>query len=407
MSLKWKTESRSIGDLIPYKFNPRKITETQLGKLRSSIESSGYNALILVDIDNTIIAGHQRWHILKELGYQSVDVRVPERKLTDDEFQRINVQDNLPFGDWDMEALEEHFHIEDLLEWGFDEEIFAESYTKSESKEGLTDDDDTPETPSEPKTKLGDMYRLGNHRLLCGDSTDYADVQKLMNGEKADMLFTSPPYNGNTGVQPGFKKENTHKLYLDNSTDNKDSADYLKFLQSSLENAFNVTNGFIFWNISYNAKSRFEYIKSLINRLEHLQELFVWKKQLAMTNMVGITRICEFVFCFKSGDTDRKLGEKNKRDNNIWEINNINASIDGVHNACFPVALPEKGIELASEPGEKVLDLFGGTGTTMIAAEKTDRKCYMMELEPRYCDVIVNRWEQFTGKKAELFQKVV
>lgn len=251
---------------------------------------------------------------------------------------------------------------------------------------------------------VGKLALKYSHRLLCGDSTNIADVERLMDGEKADMCFTSPPYNGNTKVDSSGSYGNNEqtKLYKNNKNDNKLSSDYVSFLGATLSNAAMVTDGFIFWNINYNANARFEYLKSMMPFVDMLHETIIWKKHIAHSLAHGLTRICELIFCFKTSERRANLGKKHEMNSTLWEISNVSAQVKGEHHACFPVALPEKGIELATEPGESVLDLFGGSGTTLIACEKLNRKCFIMELEPRYCDVIIKRYEDYTNKKAVL-----
>ena len=402
MTITWKTEVRRLTELKPYEFNPRTITKDDLEKLKQSITNSGYHAPILIDADNTIIAGHARWHAMKQLKVKTIDCRVPDRKLTEDEFKEINIRDNVNNGNWDVDVLANNFDVPSLIEWGVPENLFEGFQADSMSgTTGLTDDDAVPDVPVEPISKLGDLYALGNHRLLCGDSTNIEHVERLMGGEKADMVFTSPPYNGNTHI---WTKEGDNKLYKNNKDDNKDSNSYIEFLNKVLKNAVGHTNGFIFWNVGYNANARSEYIKAIVPFLNMLWETIVWKKSSAMNLSSGLTRSFEFIFCFKTSDRRKHLGKVNVREDAHWEVNNNNANIKGEHHACFPVALPERGIILATEEGESVLDLFGGSGTTMIAAEKLGRKAYLMELDPRYCDLIIKRWEEFTGKKAELIK---
>ena len=175
----WMSGVRNINDLKPYEHNPRKITKKEMQRLKASLEDSGYNAPILIDEDHTIIAGHQRWEVLKELGYSEVDVRYPNRKLTEKEYQRINVQDNVSFGEWDMAVLEKFFDPQELEEWGVPEEFldFDELVTA-----GLTDDDATPGLPDVAKSKIGDIYLLGDSKLMCGDSTNPDHVKLLLDG---------------------------------------------------------------------------------------------------------------------------------------------------------------------------------------------------------------------------------
>lgn len=265
-----------------------------------------------------------------------------------------------------------------------------------EIKEFLADEDDIPENV-EPVCKLGQIWKLGNHRLMCGDSTDNDCVAKLMNGEKSDMVFTSPPYNGNTHLDYG--KGQNKKLY-ENNFDRKSSEEYIAFCHESLKICFQYCNGFIFWNVNYNAKSRFEYIKAIYPFIEQLHETIVWKKT-GMPVSNGLTRNFEFIFCFKNGER-KHLSKEFKTEFNHWEISNVNIQDKENHRACFPVSLAERGIIIGSEKEQIILEPFSGSGSTLIACEKTNRKCFMMELDPHYCDVIVARWEKFTGNKAEL-----
>lgn len=269
-------------------------------------------------------------------------------------------------------------------------------FQADELKEFLSDPDDIPEEV-EPKAKLGEIYQLGEHRLMCGDSTDLSSVEKLMNGEKADMVFTSPPYNGNTHLDYG--KGQDKKLY-ENNFDEKSSNEYIAFCHESLKMCFNHCDGFVFWNVNYNAKSRFEYIKAIYPFVEQLHETIVWKKT-GMPVPNGLTRNFEFIFCFKNGKR-KHLSKEFKTEFNHWEISNINSQDKENHRACFPVELVERGLLVGSEKEQIILEPFGGSGSTLIACEKTNRKCFMMELDPNYCDVIVARWEKYTGKKAEL-----
>jgi DNA modification methylase len=288
----------------------------------------------------------------------------------------------------------------DLSLLGFDPDELDALLNPIEETEGLTDEDAVPDVPDEPKTKLGDIYILGNHRLMCGDSTSIDDVDKLMDGQKADMVFTSPPYNADTKAGHGdiFNKKKSVKLYSDGYSDNLPSQDYIDFASSVLEICFANTDGFIFWNVSYNAKSRHEYIKQIVNRLDYLVEQICWKKTSTIPFKGCLMRDWEPIYVFSTN----KQGLNTKTViSNFWQVSNTGAQQEN-HKACFPVELPEKGISLVNANTGIIFEPFCGSGTTVIAAEKANRKCYGMELDPKYCDVIVQRWEEFTGKKAVL-----
>jgi len=394
-----------VDKLIPYVMNSRTHSEQQVSQIASSIREFGFTNPILIDEDNNVIAGHGRLMAAKKLDLQEVPAIVvtglDERKR-----RALVIADNklaLNAG-WDEEVLKNELtdlaaDFGDLM--GFSDEELA-ALLGIEATEGLTDEDAVPDVPEEPITKLGDIWVLGNHRLMCGDSTSIDAVEKLMDGQKADMVFTSPPYNADTKAGHGdiFNKKKSVKLYSDGYSDNLPSQDYIDFASSVLEVCFANTDGFIFWNVSYNAKSRNEYIKQIVNRLDYLVEQVCWKKTSTIPFKGCLMRDWEPIYVFSTN----KQGLNTKTvTSNFWQVSNTGAQQDN-HKACFPVELPEKGISLVNTNTSIIFEPFCGSGTTMIAAEKTNRKCYGMELDPKYCDVIIKRWEDFTGKKAELLK---
>ena len=400
-----KIEWRSVETLIPYAKNARTHSDEQVAQIAGSIKEFGFNNPVLVDKDNSIIAGHGRLMAARKLGMDKVPV-VQLGHMTEAQRKAYVLADNriaLNSG-WDTSMLslelQELKDDIDLSLLGFDADELDALLNPIEETEGLTDEDAVPDVPDEPKTKLGDIYILGKHRLMCGDSTSITDVEKLMDGQKADMVFTSPPYNADTKAGHGdiFNKKKSIKLYADGYSDNLPSQDYIDFASSVLEVCFANTDGFIFWNVSYNAKSRHEYIKQIVNRLDYLVEQICWKKTSTIPFKGCLMRDWEPIYLFSTN----KQGLNTKTvTSNFWQVSNTGAQQEN-HKACFPVELPEKGISLVNSNTGIIFEPFCGSGTTMIAAEKTNRKCYGMELDPKYCDVIVQRWEEFTGKKAVL-----
>jgi DNA modification methylase len=297
----------------------------------------------------------------------------------------------------ELKGLEEDGFDTSLI--GFDEKEMAQILSEG-SKDGLTDEDEIPEVKEEAQTNEGDLYQLGNHKLLCGDSTSVEQVERLMGGEKADMVFTSPPYNANSKAPQGdvFNKKKSVPMYANGCSDNWDSKDYVKFTSSVLDICFTVTDGFIFWNINYNSNSRFEYIEQIQRRLPYLVEQICWKKNSSIPFKGSLMREWEPIYVFS---TNKQSIAVKQVSSNFWQVSNTNSQAKN-HKACFPVELPEKGINIVSKNTGIVLDPFGGSGSTLIACEKANRRCYMMEKDPIYCDVIVKRWEDFTGSKAKL-----
>jgi DNA modification methylase len=398
-----KIETRSVADLIPYASNSRTHSDAQVAQIAASIKEFGWTNPILIDGENTIIAGHGRLLAARKLGLDKVPAIVLDH-LTKPQQRALVIADNqlaLNAG-WDMDMLKaeiEDLNLDDfdISLLGFDDK-FLDGLLEPEPTEGLTDEDAVPEVPETPKTVLGDVWVLGNHRLMCGDSTSIDAVEKLMNGAKADMVFTSPPYNADAKAGQGdvFNKKKSVKLYADGYSDKLPSQEYVDFASSVLEICFSVTDGFIFWNVSYNAKSRFEYIQQISNRLPYLVEQVCWKKSSTIPFKGSLMRDWEPIYVFSTNKQPVAVKEVTS---NFWQVSNTGSQAEN-HKACFPVELPERGIAIVAKNTGVVFEPFGGSGTTAIACEKTGRDCYMMELDPKYCDVIIKRWQDFTGKQA-------
>ena len=375
--------------------NPRVLQDEKLDKLVRSITDFPQMLEIrpiVVNNDMMVLGGNMRLKACKEAGLKEVPV-MKASDLTEEQQREFIIKDNVGFGEWNWELLQDEWDWELLDEWGLELEFDA-----VDDNEGLTDEDDVPEIQEEHISKLGDIWLLGEHRVMCGDSTSSDDVEKLMNGEKADMVFTSPPYNANTKSGQGdiFNRKKSVKLYSDGYSDNLNSSDYVDFSKSVLNNCFLYTDGFIFWNVSYNANSRFEYIEQIQKHLQFLIEQICWKKSSTIPFKGSLMRDWEPIYVFSTNGNMLGLDSVNS---NYWEVNNTNSQQDN-HKACFPIELPFKAINLKKQ-FKLILEPFLGSGSTLIAAEKLNRKCYGMELDEKYCDVIIERWEQFTGQKAE------
>ena len=397
-----KIETIKTTALIPYARNSRSHSESQVAQIAGSIREFGFTNPVLIDAENGIIAGHGRVMAAGVLGLASVPcIRLAH--LTETQKRAYIIADNklaLNAG-WDEEMLglelgelkDEDF---DLSLIGFDETELGD--IMAETTEGETDPDEVPEPPVDPVTVPGDVWVMGKHRLLCGDSTSIDAVEKLMAGEKADMVFTSPPYNADAKAGQGdiFNKKKSVKLYADGYSDKLPSSEYIDFTSSVLEICFAVTDGFIFWNVSYNAKSRFEYIQQITNRLPYLVEQICWKKSSTIPFKGSLMRDWEPIYLFSTNKQSIAVKEVIS---NFWQVSNTGAQAEN-HKACFPVELPIKGISIVAKNTGIVFDPFGGSGTTAIACEKTDRDARLMELDPKYCDVIVTRWQSFAGKQA-------
>ncbi len=327
---------------------------------------------------------------------------MPNRKLTLEEHREYCVRANKNLGEWDYDLLAD-FDLDKLKEIGFDNDDLDKIMNFSPDEK----DDEVPEVPEEPKSNLGEIYQLGNHRIMCGDSTNQGDVEKLIDNKTAKLIFTSPPYNMASDMYENYE-------------DNLKSEEYIKFNIITIELFKKYLKGFIFWNISYNKNTRWEFIEIFYRIIKEtglkFLELIVWNKKhgTPITSKELITRQYEDILLvgdddniqqdlelFYVGRNDKRayFNKKNQKGiTNYWEIGTNKTQLDN-HLACYPVALPIKGILLMTQINDIVIDPFLGSGSTLIACEKTDRICYGMEIDPKYIDVIIERWEKYTEKK--------
>jgi len=372
----WHNEKRMLSDLIPYEKNPRKITDEDQKRLKKSFKNTGYAESIAIDTDNVIVAGHQRYEILKQLNKKDIeiDVRVPPEKLTEQEFKDYLIASNKDTGEWDYVALAEEFTAEELLDKGFDEEEFKDVEVEQVETEG---DDEVPETPEEPKTVKGDLYELGEHRVLCGDATVITDVERLMDGDKADMVFADPPY----GYKYESNYQNKHKML---EGDDK-IIDFMPVAFTVIQD-----DSPIFVCTSHQVIEKW---KPLFEDSFTYKNLIVWKKNnWSMGDLKGAFAGQHELILFGHKGRAELNGER-KRD--VWEFDR---DPPANHPTQKPIDLIMYAIKSVKMNGDNVLDVFGGSGSTLIACEKTKRRCYMMELDPNYCDVIVKRYKDFCEK---------
>ena len=403
-----KIVQKSVDSLIPYINNSRKHSDEQVAQIAASIQEFGWTNPILVDGDNGLIAGHGRLLAARKLGMSKVPV-IELDHLSEAQKKALIIADNKLAlnADWNAELLE--VELKDLLAadfdlnlLGFDKDELDALLNPIEPTTGLTDEDAVPDVPEEPKTKLGDIYILGNHRLMCGDSTSIDAVEKLMDGNKADICFTSPPYNASSLNIKG--DSGTQKKY-NSFDDNQTEDEYKDFLISNLNCIFSVCNE-ILYNIGLVEGNKRVIIDVLAHYREQFKDIIYWKKNNVAPHIQGgvINNSVEFILCF--GDGKRKFQNAQFTQGSYFNVIEGSSASGNefakIHKATFPTYLPENIIQNFCPVKGSILDTFGGTGTTMIAAEKLSRKCYLMELDPKYCDVIVKRWEDFTGKKAEL-----
>ena len=390
-----------ISDIKSNPNNPRIIKDDKFKKLVESIKGFPEMANvrpIVVNTDMIVLGGNMRLKAMKEAGWKEAPIQIVD--WNEQKQKEFIVKDNVGFGEWDWDDLANNWEVEELTDWGLDIPNFDATVLDAEE-----DDFSVPDGGVETDIVLGDLFEIGEHRLLCGDSTDSDQVAKLMNGEKADMVFTSPPYNsGDVAMRGGgkfaFGKTGAKTLY-ENYKDDKTPQEYFDFCISILNNISLIINELhsIFWNVSYNANSRDDYGKIVFADVNpfRVKETIIWNKGVAIpiTSEGILSRNSEFIFLMSNGNkylTNQKIGEHSVYWN-TWNISS-SGSQKNEHKACFPVELPFKAIEDFSKSDSIIYEPFMGSGTTMVASHQLKRKCYGIELDPKYCQVIVDRMKK-------------
>lgn len=388
--LKWETKKVKVKDLIQLDINPRKISEQKKQKLIDSLEKFNLVEIPAVNTDMQIIGGNQRVTALMLVGRgdEKIDVRMPNRKLTKKEVKEYAIISNTHAGEFDFEILDLEFADISMGELGFEINGWDDWKNKQDTLlagEAQEDDFDVPVGGSETDIVLGDLFEIGGHRLLCGDSTDSDQVAKLMNGKKADMVFTDPPYlmDFKGGIHDGGRKSfnSKHGGILNDKMSKSDGEDFLDAINSNIilfcKGAFYIT----FYRLGID-----KYYQSLNRVGLKCRSLIIWNKgNHTLSNSDYMSRY-EPIF-YGWVDEHNFYGGNNGMD--IWDIERTKKN--ELHPTMKPVALCEKAINDASKKEDKILDLFLGSGSTMVASHQLNRKCYGMELDPKYCQVIIDR----------------
>lgn len=440
MSLNPQVTMKPVAELHPYQNNPRTHSRDQIAKVVRSIREFGWTNPILLDRDGMVVAGHARLEAAKSIGLTEVPT-ICLSHLSPAQVRAYVIADNQLALDasWDEELLRLELGALrgmdfDLSLTGLDsldiDRMLAE-LDSSNGDEGLTDEDAVPEPPEEATTKAGDLWILGNHRLMCGDSGSPVDLDRLLGGATIHLVNMDPPYNvkveprSNNAIAAGLSSfaapETKHHQALDLArhpekahgttarmrakdrplmNDFVSDEDFDRMLLAWFGNAARVLEpgrGFYIWGGYANCAN---YPSALKASGLYFSQAIIWVKEhpvLTRKDFMGNHEWC--FYGWKEGAAHVFLGPANATD--TWSVKKVNPQ-NMVHLTEKPVELARRAIEFSSRHGENVLDLFGGSGSTLISAEQTGRHAFLMELDPLYCDVIVKRWEDYTGQKAEL-----
>lgn len=389
-----KAEKVKISEVKTNPKNPRLIKDDKFRKLVKSIQDFPEMLElrpIVVDENNIVLGGNMRLKALKEAGFKEVTI-VRANGLTEQQKDEFIVKDNVGFGEWDWDMLANEWDTENLQEWGLDLPLDL-------SVEELEAEEDNYEIASEIETDivLGDLLEIGEHRLLCGDSTDSDSVAKLMNGQKATLSFTSPPYNAGKSEMLSGNTHTTDNKYNEYN-DNQKQSNYLDLLIGFTNNAL-LFSEYLICNIQSLAGNKIALIEYLNEYKNNFIDVAIWDKGHGAPAMAEnvLTSAWEYMFFISSKENaSRAIPNANFRGTipNIYRgAPNRNNEFSNVHAATFPIDLPEWALQFTKE-GNIILDQFLGTGTTMVASHQLKRKCYGMELDPKYCQVIIDRMKK-------------
>lgn len=433
-----QVEMVAVETVREYERNPRQISDEAVAAVARSIEAFGFKVPIIVDGDGVIIAGHTRLRAARKLGLEKVPV-IRADDLSPEQVRAFRVADNqvATLTKWDYDLLPiELAELQDAgIDWsllGFDSDELAKLLANEAAvKPGLTDPDEVPEPPDEPVTRPGDLWILGDHRLLCGDAGKAEDVDRLLDGQSIHLVNTDPPYNvkveprSSTAIAAGMSSypdlsQRMHHQSFDVArgvTDPKKARRKMRPKDRPLENDFISDEAF--------EQLLHAWFGQMARVLEPGRSFYIWGGYANLGNYPPALKACGLYFsqgivwdkqhpvltrkdymgCFelafygwREGAGHVFFGPSNAPD--LWHIKKVNPQ-SMVHLTEKPVELAVRAIQYSSRPGENVFDPFGGSGSTLIACEQTGRRCFMLELDPLYCDVIRERWEKFTGRKAE------
>ena len=389
----WPTER-----LIPYSRNPRK-NDHAVDQMAGAIRDFGFRIPIIAKSTGEICDGHLRYKAALRLGLDKVPVILAD-DLTETQLKafRILANRSATWAEWDEDLL--RLELEELEEADFDlaltgfdaDELLEIMAGEETTSEGNTDEDAAPEVPVTPVSKPGDVWIMGKHRLLCGDATDPASYDTLLGNERVAMIFQDPPYNVDYANSPKDKLRGTHRPILNDNL----GEGFQAFLLAALKPALQRCDGAIYIAMS---SSELDTLQSAFRAAGGKWSTFIiWAKHTFTLGHADYQRQYEpILYGWREGANRHWCGDRDQGD--VWEIKK--PAKNALHPTQKPVEVPERAIRNSSRPGSLVLDCFGGSGSTLIACERTGRVCRVMELDPKYCDVIVRRWQDWTGQKAQ------
>lgn len=419
--LSWVTETRKISELVPNVKNPRTISPKQIEDLKKSLKKFNVVEIPVIDTQNNVIAGHQRLMVLKLLGRENetIEVRVPNRKLTQSEYDQYLLVSNRVHGDWDWDALSKYFDMDTLTLSGFDDLDLSKIFdVHAEPKVENFDEEKELKKIKKTNIKFGDIYQLGKHRLICGDATDPNTVTKLMDGVTVDMINQDPPFNVNLSYDKGVGGKKSNKEYGGHVDDNKTDSAYQEFLKKMLQNGLSVCKPSC--HVFYWCDEKYVWLLQTLYKELGIdnKRLCIWiKNNASPTPQVAFNKATEFCVYGTKGSpylskdfqgfntisnndmtTGNALVDEIQDHLNTWVIKRL-PSNEYNHPTQKNPELHHKAIKRCTKVNDVILDLTAGSGSIMSACEVLKRKAYMCEMEPIFCQLIINRFKQISHEE--------
>lgn len=435
----WRSEKRKVKDLKPADYNPRIITDKERQDLKDSITIYGEVEPLVINMDGKMIGGHQRLGIYLDLEIEEIDVRIPSRQLTLEEEMRLNLRLNKNTGQWDEEKLYD-MGQDILYEVGFTGREVTGIFDKQKTKDDDFDIEEAEKKAKTTKIKRGDIFKLGSHRIMCGDAMNDKDFEALMDGPEANMVFTDPPYNVDYQGGGGYAE---HKLPKREkmANDQLSEEEFYSFLNAAIKNMLRHCTGVFY--ICMSSKELATLKATFEKNGGHFQSFIIWVKNHFTLSRADWQNTYEPILYGWNGRNKKHYFAGFRDEGNVWEnLEKLKPSYDGAettiklgnyqlkikgqaegvvcrkndqvdiwyekrpmrsaeHPTMKPVALVAKAIKASSAMGEIVLDAFVGSGSTIIACEQTGRICRAMEIDPQYVQVAIDRWKQLTGREEE------
>jgi len=394
----WTEKKVKLSEVFPSDYNPRKISEHDFKALKRSLNEFGQSHSIVCNKNMAIIGGHQTLKAAKELEWEFINISIPKNQIPKHKEKALNLALNRIHGEWDDDLLAgilQELDAEDILLSGFEEDEIDDILDEINEIE----EDEVPETPEEPTAKLGDIYQLGTHRLMCGDATVKEDVDRLMDGKKADMVFTDPPYGVDYANKNTFLNscDKGNRIQTEIKFDNLNEDDICKLWKKTFENIRDIlaeTNSYYIFGPQI--QGMMMMMMMMMSAGLPYRHVIIWNKN---NHVLGR---CDYNYkhepIFFGWTTKHKFYGRGEFKTSVWDVNKPHKN--DLHPTMKPIRIIVNALMNSSKKNQICYDPFGGSGSTLIACEQTNRICYMMELDEAYIDVIITRWENLTNKKA-------